>query len=105
MLNGINLSRASTLPLVTWPTLANVELTGNSSSDLPNRWHNVLSTVRTRPDQYSLVEMMTKQLRKSSVLAKDVEYFDALPVNHEDNTYQWVIVQIQKHIAKYKDML
>ena len=90
--------------VVTWRTLANVEPRGNNLAEFTNRWYRVLAAIRVRLDQYSLVEVMTKKLPKFSVLAKDMEYVDALPVNLEDQSCQWLMVRIQKHIAKHKEI-
>ena len=71
---------------VTWQTLAGVQLIGNNLTDFNHRWYKVLKEIRTRPDDLSLVEMLVKQLMKSSVLADDMTYFENLPINHQDNT-------------------
>ena len=90
--------------VVTWQTLGSVSLHGNNLSDVSFRWYKVLAEVRVRPDVDSSTEMVAAQMRESSDLAQDIEYFDRVPVNHSDNTYEWLMVQIQKHIAKHKEL-
>ena len=83
---------------VTWQTLAGVELIGNNLTDFNHRWYKVLKEIRTRFDDLSLVEMLVKQLMKLSVLANDMKCFENLPINHQDNTFAWLMSIMQKHI-------
>ena len=53
--------------VVTWQTLASVELSGNNLPDFSNRWFKVLKEIRVRPDPDSLFEMLTKHIKKSCV--------------------------------------
>ena len=61
--------------LVTWQTLASVELSGNKLSDFSNRWYKVLKEIRVGPDPNSLIEMLTKQMKKSDVVGKGYGVF------------------------------
>ena len=58
--------------VITWQTVASVELSGNNLSDFSNRWSNVLKEMRLRPDPDSLIEMLIQQMKKSFVWAKDM---------------------------------
>ena len=62
--------------VVTWQTLAGVQLSGNKLADICHRWYKVLKSIRVRPDPDSFIEMLTTQLKKSIVLAKDMECFE-----------------------------
>ena len=88
---------------VTWQTLAGVQLIGNNRTDFNHRWYRVLKEIRTRPDDLSLVEMLVKQLTKSSVLSDDMKYFENLPINHQDKTYPWLMSIMQKHIHMHHE--
>ena len=91
--------------MVTRQTLAGVWLSGNNLLDLSHRWYKVLKEIRVRPHPDSLIEMQTTQLKKSSALVKDMEYFEGLPINHEDKTYPWLMIQIRKHVHKHKEKI
>ena len=65
--------------VVTWQTLAGVQLNGNNLTDFNHSWYKVFKENRTRPDDESLVEMLVSQLKKSSVLADDMKYFENDP--------------------------
>ena len=91
--------------VVTCQTLGGVQLSGNNLTDFNHRWYKVLKEIKVKPDDDSLIEMLTTQLKKSSVLTKDMEYFENLPVNHPDRTYKWLMSMVQKHIHKHKDNL
>ena len=89
--------------VVTWQTLAGVQLSGNNLTDFNHGWYKVLKDIRVRPDDDSLVEMLTSQMKKSSVLTDDMTYFENLPVNHQDKTHTWLMSIMQKHIHKHKE--
>ena len=89
--------------MVTWQTLAGVQLIGNKLSDFNHRWYKVLREIRTRHDDLSLVEMLVSQLKKSFVLADDMKYFENLTINHQDRPYPWLLSIMQKHIRKHHE--
>ena len=92
-----------TTTVVTWQTLAGVQLVGNNLTDFNHRWYKALKEIRFRPDDLSLVEMLVSQLRKSPVLADSMTYFENLPINHRDRTYPWLLSMMQKHIHKHHE--
>ena len=79
------------------------QLSGNNLTDFDHSWYNVIKEIRVRPDDDSRVEMLTTQMKKSSVLTDDMTYFENLPVNHQDKTYIWLTSMMQKHIHKHKE--
>ena len=89
--------------VVTWQTLAGVQLSGNNLTDFNHRWYKVLKEIRVRPDDDSLVERLMLQLEKSYVLTDDMKYVDNLPVNRQDKTYTWLMSIMQKHTHKHQE--
>ena len=47
--------------VVTWQTLAGVQLSGNNLTDFNHRWYKVLKEIRVRPDDDSLIGMLSTQ--------------------------------------------
>ena len=58
--------------VVSWQTLASVELSGNNVADFSSRWYNVLKEIRVRADPESLIEMQIQNMKTSFVFGKRI---------------------------------
>ena len=96
-------SGVCTTTIFTWFTLANVQLHGNDLGGFQVAWFSVLNEIEQRPDEPSHMEMFLTQLRNTSIMNADLQYFDNSLLAHVDRSYAWMVAVVQKHVLQHKE--